>query len=245
MTTTYSQDSCQGPPSGPPVAYPGNAQCQIPTPIITLNGFAIGGYIYDTCYTPPANPSNLQAPSCFAGSESILLANGSTFSIADVDIGQSVLAFDSITNTFVYAEVIAKPHSRNSIVATFQHITLESGLDIKLTPAHLLPKITSKSQSSQLTQAVDIQIGDYLLTTSGVSRVLSNKVVVSREGIYTIVTDRADFLVINGVVASPFAVNHAVAHWMYRNVYRVCYHWKLLPPSMMTAVLSTLASYFA
>ena len=73
---------------------------------------------------------------------------------------------------------------------------------------------------------------------------VSNSAVSNVEGVYTIVTDKADDLVIvNGIVASPFAVNHAVANAVY-NVHRVLYSVapKLVAP--VAAVMSGLAAYF-
>ena len=76
------------------------------------------------------------------------------------------------------------------------------------------------------------------------SIVVSNSVVSNAEGVYTIVTDKSDDLVVvNGIVASPFAVNHAVANAVY-NVHRVFYSVapKLVAP--MAAVMSGLAAFF-
>ena len=76
------------------------------------------------------------------------------------------------------------------------------------------------------------------------SAVVSNNAVSNADGVYTIVTDKADDLVVvNGIVASPFAVNHAVANAVY-NVHRVLYGVapKLVVP--MVAVMSGLAAYF-
>jgi hypothetical protein len=48
------------------------------------------------------------------------------------------------------------------------------------------------------------------------------------EGVYTIVTTE-EFIVVNGIVASPFALNHHTAHGFY-NVFRILYN---LAPAVM------------
>jgi len=53
-----------------------------------------------------------------------------------------------------------------------------------------------------------------------VLQVLSNKMVVL-SGVYTVVTEK-DYVVVNGIVASPFANNHFLAN-AYYGLHRVAY----------------------
>lgn len=58
------------------------------------------------------------------------------------------------------------------------------------------------------------------MTVSGEDRVRA--VAISRGvGIYTIVT-KEEFVVVNGVIASPFGVNHMMANFYY-NIHRFVY----------------------
>ncbi len=72
---------------------------------------------------------------------------------------------------------------------------------------------------------------------------------VQGEGLYTVVTENMiDLVVVNGVVASPFAVNHAVGNAFYA-IHRLAY---VIAPALMSstvfkafnALASNLATYF-
>jgi len=168
-----------------------------------------------------------------------------------VKVGDRVLAYSSATHTTVYSDVVAVPHRKNNAEASFQHIVMECGTDIKMTADHLLPAgVCSQQQQQQrstellpLSRAADVRVGDCVLTTLGQSRVVSNDVVATTDGIYTIVTKEA-LLVVNGVVASPFAVNHAVADMFY-GFHRAFY--KVAPKLVvsLSAAMSHLAAYFS
>jgi len=205
---------------------------EIPTygPYFTCTGGAGG-----SCSTSSSS-------SCFAGSESVQLESGATVPIADVRVGDKVLAYSSAEQTTVFSDVVAVPHVHNDVQADFQHIVLASGADIKMTAEHLLPSGSCSLSSLPLARAADVQVGDCVQTTEGQSTVVSNSVVTGN-GVYTIVTEKADFVVVNGVVASPFAVNHAVANFVYgfhRMVYGIAP--KMVAP--ISGVLSSLAAYF-
>lgn len=218
-------------------------------------GVYISGYSYYTCYTagqmgvalttmaPTADTS-----SCFAGSETVELANGEVKSIADVRIGDSVLAYSATLKETIFSDVIATPHARNEIKADFQHIVTENGSDIKLTAEHLLPAGSCSLPSLRLVQAKNVNVGECVQTVSGYEVVASNSVVKS-EGIYTVVTQDADFVVVNNFVASPFAVNHAVGNAVY-SIHRFVY---ALAPELIGSiafgvvniVATNLAAYFS
>ena len=160
--------------------------------------------------------------SCFAGSETLLMESGSTISIADVKVGDRVLAADAFGNT-AYSTVISLPHAKNNEAVLFSHITTSSGKDIKMTPDHLiLAGSCANRESFSLVKAVDVEVQSCVRTVDGVEQVISNEFVHSN-GIYTVVT-QSEFLVVNGIVASPFASNHAVANAFY-SIYRVAFKY--------------------
>jgi len=201
----------------------------------------IGSIAYtQTCYTPPSSSSS--SSSCFAGSESVMLASGESKSIADVQIGDKVLAFSSAEQKTVFSDVVAVPHTKNDVAADFQHIVLADGADIKLTAEHLLPAGDCAASSLPLKRAADVKVGECVQTTTQSVSVVSNTVVAG-SGVYTIVTEKADYVVVNGIVASPFAVNHAIANFVYgihRAVYAVAP--KLVGP--VAGIMANLAAYF-
>jgi hypothetical protein len=104
------------------------------------------------------------------------------------------------------------------------------------------------SEQLPLVRAASVQTGACVQTVNGQEVVVSNDV-VQGEGLYTVVTEnKADLVVVNGVVASPFAVNHAVGNAVYA-VHRLTY---AVAPALMAsaafkavdAVASNLAAYF-
>jgi hypothetical protein len=163
--------------------------------------------------------SSTTTSSCFAGSETVVLASGEVLPISDVRTGDMILSADRHGNT-KFSEVIAVPHDRNSEVATFTRLATLSGADIKMTSDHLLmvePTCVVDGAPVLMT-AEDVKAGMCLLSVvAGLDEVVSTSSVTG-SGVYTVVTNE-EMLVVNGFVASPFAVNHATAN-AYYNVVR-------------------------
>ena len=65
-----------------------------------------------------------------------------------------------------------------------------------------------------------MSVGDCIMTVTGEERVSSVEN-VSGEGVYTVVTN-AEYIVVNGIIASPFGANHMMAN-LYYNVHRMVY----------------------
>jgi hypothetical protein len=172
---------------------------------------------YETVGTTKGSSSS---SSCFAASETVQLEDGSIVAIADIVVGDRVLAADA-AGLPTFAKVVAVPHdAKNSIRAEFMQLITASG-DIKLTADHLITvsKGCEAGMKTQLSAAKDVVVGDCLLAASG-SLDAVESVVKSLQGtgVHTIITD-AEFVVVSGFVASPFAHNHAVAN-AYYNVVR-------------------------
>ena len=172
------------------------------------------------CITGQAASSTASSSSCFAGSETVMLASGNVKTLSTVQVGDAV-AVASMDGAFAgYSPVIAVPHAANTIKATFAQIVTVSGRDIKMTPDHLVMGGACNGVPS-LVQAGSLKAGECVQTVSGVEVIASVKSVVS-QGIYTIVTKHDGLLIVNGIVASPFAVNHLVANSFY-NILRLVY----------------------
>lgn len=199
-------------------------------------------YAATTCTSTPPPPSPLPTPvptqppaACFAASESVTLRTGEARRIADVKVGDVILT-SSQAGTLSFSTVIAVPHGPNLYPATFTSLTTSSGRDIKLTADHLLPISTSSSgrcegrdegRGWRLLKASHAEIGDCLITVDGTESILNVSSILGK-GVYSAIT-MDEFIIVNGVIASPFASNHAVAH-AYYNVQRWLFR---LSPSLV------------
>jgi Hint module len=140
--------------------------------------------------------------------------------IADIRVGDRVLAADAVGRTF-YSDVVFVPHGPNKDSSVFVQITTAHGRDIKMSKSHILPSGACNTASSlPLVYAKDVNVGDCVMTVTGEERV-SAVGVVPGQGLYTIVT-KGEFVVVNGIIASLFAVNHMMAN-LYYNIHRFVY----------------------
>jgi hypothetical protein len=154
---------------------------------------------------------------CFAASETLQLATGEAIPISDVNIGDIVLAADKMGNT-KFSQVIALPHDKNNERAVFAYITTMAGRGIKVTPDHImLVDPSCGTAKSVLMKASEVEKNMCLSTVDGLDQVTAVSSVVGN-GIYTVITNE-EMVVVNGIIASPFAVNHAVSH-AYYNIFR-------------------------
>ena len=164
--------------------------------------------------------SSTVSKACFAGSETVSVESAGTRFISEIRTGDRVLAADAAGRTF-YSDVVFVPHGPNKDSALFVHITTADGRDIKMTESHILPSGACNTASPlPLVYAKDVNVGDCIMTVSGEERV-SAVGVVPGEGLYTIVT-KEEYVVVNGIIASPFATNHMMAN-LYYNMHRLLY----------------------
>ena len=187
------------------------------------------GYSCDGTYSCKKSIST-----CFAGSSEVTLENGDSKKISEVIIGDRVLSYRK--GKSVYSDVVAIPHARNSDLSEFIQITTTSGKVIKATPQHLIKAGVCDSDMS-LIPAIRVTDKDCVLTADGQETVMSSMNVME-EGLYTIVTNE-EYLIVNGIVASPFAVNHAIPHFFY-NFHRMLY--KLMPQCLSTKMMTSVAT---
>jgi hypothetical protein len=189
------------------------------------DGVGYEGYemaIYTGASTAPTTPESATAStkSCFAGSETVIMESGDVKTISEVQIGDRVLAADATGKT-LFSDVVFLPHEKNKESATFTHISTANGRDVKMTLNHILPAgVCGFSSPLPLVYASDVSIGDCIQTLSGEEKV-SMIQHVRGEGLYTIVT-KEEFIVVNGIIVSPFACNHVMANMFY-NVHRFVY----------------------
>jgi Hint module len=148
------------------------------------------------------------------------LESGEVRAISDVRVGDRVLSADAAGRTS-YSDVVYVPHRANSDDALFTHITTASGRDIKMTSSHIiLAGPCHSSASLPLTYASSVSVGDCVMTVSGEDMV-STVATVQGKGLYTVVP-KEEYVVVNGIIASPFAANHMLAN-LYYNIHRFVY----------------------
>ena len=179
-------------------------------------------YSTDSIIPPAASSASTNAASCFASSETVELADGSIKALSDVQLGDRVLTASMDGAAKGYSPVIAVPHAGDERVrATFAQLSTASGRDLRLTTSHLLLAGSCALSSLPLVQAGSVAVGDCVQTTSGKEQVTAVSTVTG-QGIASIVTLAGDLVVVNGVTASPFAVNHAIPEAWY-SIHRMLY----------------------
>ena len=205
--TVYSNTDCTGPSNSP--------------------SFLIGACLpfqgYNSKFLSVGdNPSGAttMAKDCFAGSETVRLESGEDRLISHINAGDRVLAADA-AGKMSFSEVVFVPHKTNKGTAAFVHITTASGLDIKMTRSHVLPAGACGNYSPlPLKYASLVKVDDCIMTSTGEEKVSSVGMALA-EGAYTlVVTD--EFIIVNGIVASPFAYNH-IAGNLYYHIHRFLY----------------------
>jgi hypothetical protein len=105
--------------------------------------------------------------------------------------------------------VLFIPHPTNGLVRQFDEVTLANGMVVRMTRNHLVLLC-----DGSLVTARSLKEGDCLMTKDGMSKVAKTTKNVEASGIYTAVTEN-EFLVVDGIVASPFALAHGIAHALF------------------------------
>jgi hypothetical protein len=172
-----------------------------------------------TTNTNNNNNNNKKKGGCFSGTELVTLESGEKKMLSRVNIGDRILTSNK-NGELYYSDVVFIPHSYNNTPTNFIEITTESGIKLKMTYDHLIP-IKKENEDFELTYASNININDYVNTINGIQKI-SNINIIEDNGIYTVVTNN-EFLVVNDIIASPFATSHIVPHLFY-NVVRMMYN---------------------
>lgn len=172
----------------------------------------IGNY---SSYTPSTIITTTKK--CFAGSETVTMESGDVKSIADIIAGDRVLAADASGKT-MFSPVVYVPYGPNQDTALFAHITTKNR-DIKITMDHVLPAGTCGS-SLPLVYASQVAVGNCIMTIAGQEKV-SSVLSVKGNGLFTVITNE-EYIVVNGIIASPFGANHMMAN-LYYNIHRFAF----------------------
>lgn len=130
---------------------------------------------------------------------------------------------------FSFSTVVAVPHAKNNIVTDFIEILTSGdadetwepsyarGTSIRLTSDHLLAAGDCDRMrlggKLPLLKAQNVEAGLCVLTVNGLEKITTVGIVRS-QGIYTVVIDN-EYVVVNGIVASPFAISHSWGRLFY------------------------------
>lgn len=171
------------------------------------------------------NGDNCVKSSCFASTETVELKNGQIKALSDVELGDSILTASLDGKNTQFSEVVAMPHGAglNDVKATFVHIQTSSGRGIKMTLDHLVLAKTASESTFHLVQAGTLVVGQYIATID-TEKIITSIDLMVQKGISTVVTSTGGLIVVNGIIASPFAVNHDLADSFY-NIHRVVYYF--------------------
>lgn len=174
-----------------------------------------------SCVGVESSSSSSSSSSCFLGTETVQLENGEIIPISEASVGHRILSADE-NSALSYSAIVYVPHTKNDVISSFVKMTMESGRSISMTPEHLtlVQPACKSADKSVLVKAKDLYDGSCLVTTSGFERISSVEIVLGK-GVYSVVTEKP-FIVVSGVVASPFATNHMVAN-AYYNIHRAVY----------------------
>jgi hypothetical protein len=156
------------------------------------------------------------------------MEDGQTKAISEVVIGDRILSADAHGKTS-FSPVVYVPHSANQVEASFVTVSTAAGRSVKMTANHILPAGVCGAAMRQV-RADGVAVGDCVMTVDGQEKVVG-VAATQGKGIYTVVTNE-EYIVVNGVIASPFGgVNPTLAN-IYYNLHRLAFAFM---PKMVTA----------
>jgi hypothetical protein len=151
-------------------------------------------------------PSPTQQPiepdesgACFHGNGTVLLESGASIPFSEVRLGDVIKTSDGEGN-FSFSPVLTLPHDKNTEPAAFLTLITETRKSVDMTSDHFIPQC-----DTTLVTASELVVGDCLLTTDG-KETLTEISSSLKSGVYTAIT-KDEFIVVDGIVASPFSKN--------------------------------------
>ncbi|KAJ8012047.1 hypothetical protein DPEC_G00064630 [Dallia pectoralis] len=177
------------------------------------------------CSVKAENSVAAKSGGCFPGSASVLLEDGQTKLVKDLELGDRVLAADQQGNT-VYSDFLMFIDRDPTIQREFYVIeTLKPSRKLRLTPAHLV-FVTGNNTDGEMTAvfASNIQPGQQVFvldeTRDRLTAVAVGRIYVEEyEGSYAPVTAQGT-IIVDRVLSSCYAVvaDHTLAHWAFAPV---------------------------
>jgi len=169
---------------------------------------------------------------CFSADDEVTLESGLSKRLSDLKVGDRILSADK-TGDLSFSDVVFLPHGLNHKTATFIELTTATGKQLRVTKSHLMvtcegTTVTAGSLSP-----------DVCLRTVDGEDVLTATKKVQANGIYTAITHN-EFIVVGGVIASPFAMNHELVN-SYYNIHRFAYNY--FPDLLQLPIVSKINEY--
>jgi hypothetical protein len=160
---------------------------------------------------------------CFSGDDKATLQSGEHIKFSKLKIGDSILS-STRDGKVSFSKVVFLPHGENDTPTKFLEIVTESKKTVKMTAGHLVQLCSGKLVTAhELTvrpaarhhseEELEVESdarNSCLRTVHGDEKITSIQQVESK-GVYTAVTEN-EFLVVNGIIASPFASSAILAH---------------------------------
>jgi len=149
---------------------------------------------------------------CFPANATVLLESGETKPMADVRVGDSVLAAPGVfSKVYMFSHRLAETNS------AFVTLTTDAGAELQLTQDHYL------YVNGVLATAGAVRVGDALTLASGVRTTVTAVNTMWAAGLYNPHTLHGD-IVVNGIATSTYtkAIAPAIAHaalWPVRALY--------------------------
>lgn len=161
----------------------------------------------------------LRSGGCFKGDSQVETRNGVKKDIAELEIGEEVLAYEPRSGKLVFSEVIFFLDRNPRAKTIFIKMRTTNGKELTLTPTHLLPRRKSDGDKLETVFAARLTQDDQVLV-SRKGEVTLEKIKsiewTEMTGSYAPLT-RAGTLLVDGVVASCYAVleSQPIAHYSF------------------------------
>eukprot|EP01104_Vermistella_antarctica_P016034 TRINITY_DN5388_c0_g1_i1.p1 TRINITY_DN5388_c0_g1~~TRINITY_DN5388_c0_g1_i1.p1 ORF type:complete len:530 (-),score=70.61 TRINITY_DN5388_c0_g1_i1:17-1606(-) len=167
---------------------------------------------------------------CFPGSAQVLLESGEMVEMENVRVGDSIQCFRQSEGVIGFCTVATfAAADPSSVQQRFVHLHHSDGEVLVATADHYVWAVTDRHTTQHvysgdlpfgaMRRAVDIQVGDMLVIVSGNSTTQTPVTSITSDvhnGMYAPVTTHGSMPVVDGVVASGFAVeNPFLNHYLY------------------------------
>lgn len=154
---------------------------------------------------------------CFPADATVRLQNGHVTAMADLRVGQKVLAVDQ-QGTPVFSEVRAFMKRMPKEGAVYTTLTTEAGHSISLSSDHLIFASSNNFTATPTSRfAGSLNVGDFVYVTTGKQQLKPQRIadvfIAPKKGVYVPLTAHGT-VVVDDVLASCYAaVDHDIAHF--------------------------------
>ncbi|CAM4852553.1 unnamed protein product [Rotaria socialis] len=162
--------------------------------------------------TCPIKDSIIEEQRCFAADSLVTLSNGDEKSIANLQSGDSLLAYDDKTKKVLSTNLITMLDFQPQRFALFKQVTTHTGRQLSLTSSHLMP---TDKHGYVMAKNIHAGMNVYVMNDDGIliTETVSNVSDVVKQGYVAPLTVEGT-LIVNNVAASCYATidSHYIAH---------------------------------